>query len=148
MIAVLFPVDEMREAMRSAARGQPVPGFFSFMLENLRLFFALFLVLSALTLASAIGLLRRQNWARIVFICIMALGIVWSAGALSLQFSMVSGFPLVPEDDQSEFAFHFRTMARVIMGFSAVVAGGSAVLFGWIIRRLLSGDIRREFSAG
>jgi hypothetical protein len=39
-------------------------------------------------------------------------------------------------------------MANVMLVFSLVMAVGVSVLFGWIIKRLLSPAIRREFSSG
>jgi hypothetical protein len=123
-----------------------VPPFALFMMENFRLVFAGFMVVSILTLASAVGLLRRWNWARWVFIGLMALGIAWQLGGTIMMFSMVSSFG-PPAAAPAEFRAQHEMMTRVMVGFTLFMALGFAVLFGWIIKRLMAVEIRREFAA-
>jgi len=104
---------------------------------------ALLLVVSAATVFSAIGLLRRKNWARLTFIAIMVLGIIWNIGGFCLQISVFSSVGSVPAHaDEAKF---FQALAAVVMIFSLVLALGFSALFGWIIQRLTSSPIRREF---
>ena len=145
MIALVFPLDDMQNAMRQANKAHPLPWFAKFMFENVRILFATFLVLSATTLIAAIGLLRRKNWARILFVGIMGLGVLWNLGGLSVPYLM-SSFPPLPPNTSSDFRDHFETMQRVIVVVSVIAAIAFAVLFGWIIKRLTSADIKREFS--
>jgi hypothetical protein len=96
MLALMFPSEELRTSMQEAEKAQPMPAVFRFMFENFRFFFIAFLVLSAGTLITAIGLLKRQNWARLIFIGIMALGVVWNLGSLAMPFIMTSLVPDIP----------------------------------------------------
>ena len=74
VINTVFPTEQFR----AAQSGVPMPAAFAWIFDHVRLFFFLFLVVSATTLISAIGLLRRRNWARRAFVGILALGIAWN----------------------------------------------------------------------
>jgi hypothetical protein len=126
--------------------GQAMPAFARFMMENFRLFFAGFLVLSAVTLAAAIGLLLRRNWARVTFIGLMAFGIFWNVAGLVLTYFVFSSFAL-PAETPPEFVQQHELMTTLMTAFMAVVALAFSAVFGWIIKRLISSDIRREFVA-
>jgi len=145
MINLAFPVAEMHAAVEQGGKGPPMPWLFKFMAQNVRLIIFSFLVLSALTFVSSIGLLKRRNWARLTFIGIMGFGIAWNLGGLAVQFSLFSSWP-IPENAPSEFQDHFDFFARGIMVFSVLFAVGMSGLLGWIINRLVSRDIRREFA--
>ena len=147
MISLMFSVEEMRAAMREAGKSQPMPAFFGFVFENFRLFFGLFFAVCVLTLVSSIGLLKRKNWARLIFIGIMALGVLWNLAGAVIPFFMFSSFPPIPESAPGDFRDSFELMTKIMMGFMVVLAVVFAALFGWIVKRLLSDDIRREFLA-
>ncbi len=106
------------------------------------------LVVSLAMLASAIGLLLRLDWARRVFIGVLLLAIVANLLGLWLQHEVVQsvvsstlrGAPLPPE--AAGVFGGFVTAARVM---AALVTLGTCALFGWIIRRLMSGSVRQEF---
>jgi hypothetical protein len=146
MIATLFPMDKIHEAVNSAGSQQQMPSMFRFMFDHFQLYFATFLILSAVTLASAVGLLKRKNWARLVFIVLLALGIAWNVAGVFLQQVMMSLFPKIPAGAPSEFRDRFETMLIFIRIFSVLMAVGMSVLFGWIIKRLASSEVREEFA--
>jgi hypothetical protein len=141
MIALIFPA----EAMREAGNAQDVPVFVRFMFAHPQLIFASFLALSAVTLIAAIGLLKRKNWARLIFIGIMGLGILWNLASVVLPFFMFSSIPPMPEHTPSDFRDNFDLMWKVMTAFTVVMALAFAGLFVWIIKRLISDDIRKEF---
>jgi hypothetical protein len=141
MINLMFPVEEMNEAMKEA-EAENIPAPFRFLFSNVRLFFFGFLVASATTFASAIGLLKRRNWARIVFIVVMSLGIAWMLFGVAMQFTMFPSGAEIPDD---EFASRFNLMFNIMRAFMLIMATGFCFLFGWIIRRLISPPIKAEF---
>jgi hypothetical protein len=147
MLALMFPTEELRAAVKESENTQPMPALFRFMFENFRYFFAGFLALSAGTLIAAIGLLKRRNWARLIFIAIMALGVVWNLASLAIPFMMTSLIPEVPAHAQSDFHDNFKVMWNIMIGFTVVIGLAFAALFVWIIKRLVSNDIKREFLA-
>lgn len=142
MIQVVMADPAVRDAMQTPP--MDAPAFAIFLFSNFQLFFLLFLLVSALTLASSIGLLLRRNWARVAFIGLMALGVVWNLGGLALQLWMFSSmreqFAALPEGpDMQPF---FIVISAVSVLFALVFSG----LFGWIARRLLSAPVAAEFA--
>ena len=84
------------------------------------------------------GLLKRRNWARLIFIVVCALGIAWSALCiLILGFGFHFGRSLPPD---------MRFLA-ILMVTKSILAVGMSVLFGWIIKRLCSPSVRSEFNS-
>lgn len=143
MIFLFFPRDQMREAIQQAPDIEQIPAFARLMMSHVDLFFLGFLIVSTVTLICAIGLLKRMNWARLFFIGIMALGIVWNIGGLALQFSMVSSMQgMTHEAAPAEF----QTMMTIMKVAMTIMALGMSGLFAWIIRKLISAPIRAEFS--
>ena len=148
MIFTMFRGAEISQAMR-ANPPAGMPPAASFMAEHFHLFFLAFLLVSAFTLASSIGLLKRRNWARLSFVGIMALGILWNLGGLVFQFLMFSsmaepfsaGGPH-PGMRASPFSMTLLVGMAVV---NVLLAVGLSVVFGWIAKRLLAPAVREEF---
>jgi hypothetical protein len=107
------------------------------------------LVVSLATLASAIGLLLRLDWARRVFIGLLAFAIVANLLGLWLQQEVVQSLVnntlntvSLPAQALGVFG-GFVTAARVM---AVLVTLFACALLGWIIRRLMSSSIRQEFA--
>src|SRR5262249_4970807 len=142
MIYTLFPLDQMHAAMAQARQQHDIPALSLFMFEHIRELFAVVLVVTLATLIISIGLLRRHNWARILFICLLVLGILWNVAGLLLQVIFLRSMPLPP---QASAQAQVETMFIVMEIFSVIIAIGMSVLFLWIIKRLISPTIRDEF---
>ena len=134
MLATVFPLDEMNKATSADPEFAKLPLFFRFFMAHPWLWFALALLMSATTLVASIGLLRRKNWARLLFIGILVLGVAWTVGSLPLSWSMFSSGPFSDKNMPEDFS-RFLVVMQVFM---AVFAIGFAALFAWIIRRLVS----------
>ena len=107
------------------------------------------LVMSLATLASAIGLLMRLDWARRTFIGLLAVAIVANLLGLWLQHEVLQSVVsntlssvAIPQQALGVFG-GFVTAARV-MAVLMTLAG--CALLGWIINRLMSARVRREFA--
>lgn len=111
MVHTVFPVDQMRKALDAAKGQQQIPHAFAFMFGHIKWFVVVFLVLSVTTLVSSIGLLRRKNWGRVVFIALMAFGIVCSIGSLVLQYFMIGA---MTEIQPAAAESVFRSIANVM----------------------------------
>lgn len=132
----------MSQAMQALPPG--APPFATFMATHFQWFFLATLAVSALMLASSIGLLKRRNWARLSFIGLLSLAILWQVGGLAIQFSMFSSmreFSTAASQGGPDMAPFFIAIAVV----SVLFAVGFSVLFGWIIKRLLSPSVVAEF---
>jgi 4-amino-4-deoxy-L-arabinose transferase-like glycosyltransferase len=109
----------------------------------------LMLVVCSAMLISSIGLLRRRNWARLLFIGLLGLGIMYSIAALVLQQSMMSSFnaSLPPDSTFRQTGQDFRQMLGAMRVVMFVVAIGFVGVFAWIIAKLVSPPIRQEFQS-
>ena len=107
------------------------------------------LVLSVATLAAAVGLLLRLEWARRVFVVLSVLAIAGNVAGLWLQQELLQSLidatlsrTVLPREAVGVFG-GFATAARVS---AVVVSLGACALLGWIIRRLSSQGVRQEFA--
>ncbi len=143
MIQTIFRSSEFNQAAQAVPPG--VPPFAGFMMGHFQLFFIAFLLASAFMLISSIGLLKRRNWARLCFIGLMALAIAWQLAGLGIQFSMFSymheQFSAAATQGAPDMAPFFIAIAV----FSVIFALGFIVLFGWIVKKLISAPIAAEF---
>ena len=107
------------------------------------------LVMALATLASAVGLLLRLDWARRSFIALLVVAIVANLLGLWLQqevlqsvvSSTLNSAP-IPQQVLGVFG-GFVTAARV-MALLMTLTG--CALLAWIIRRLMSATVRQEFA--
>ncbi len=107
------------------------------------------LVMSLATLASAIGLLLRLDWARRTFIGLLIVAIAANLLGLWLQQEVLQSVvsntlasSAIPQQALGVFG-GFVTAARVMAVVMTLVA---CALLGWIIRRLMSAGVRQEFA--
>lgn len=111
------------------------------------------LLMSLATLASAIGLLLRLDWARRAFIGVLVLAIVANLMGLWLQHEVVQSVvsqtlgatlrqTAIPAQMLGVFG-GFVTAAQVM---AVLVTLGACAMLAWIIGRLMSAPVRREFA--
>jgi hypothetical protein len=107
------------------------------------------LLMSLATLASAIGLLLRLDWARRTFIGLLVVAIVANLLGLWLQHEVLQSVvdstlshARIPPQALDVFG-GFVTATRAMAVLMTLVACG---LLGWIIRRLMSDGVRQEFA--
>ncbi len=117
-------------------------------------FFRIFLLLALVHLIAAIALLLRRNWGRLLFIGVMVFDCIYQLGTIAMQWwitgsmTQIVQLPGVHRMQPDDFAQSMQTMngiMSVMRMFSMLMAVGFIVLFVWIIRRLCSSAIRREF---
>lgn len=128
---------------------QPLPLLTGLLMGYLPWLVGAGLVVSLATLACAIGLLVRLEWARRIFIALLVLAIAANVGSLWLQqevmqslvSSTLKSSPLPPL--VADVFGGFVTAARVM---AVLVTVGACLLLVWIIRRLMSPAVRQEFA--
>lgn len=119
------------------------PATIRFMWQYFHLFVYGYCAVSIFTFISAIGLLKRRNWARLAFIGIFVFGVFWQLGAVFMQFAMLSDFPVRQEAPGFE---DFERIKTIVLGFSLLVALAISGLFVWLIRKLTTQPIIGEFA--
>jgi hypothetical protein len=148
MVQIMFSAPEMQAAMETSNQTEDMPAIAQFMFNNIRWFFLLVLMISATLFISSVGLLKRKNWARLLFIAIMAFGIFWNIGGFVLQLVMFSTMSDMPSSTPPDFQAQFTTFSIVVAIFGGIMVLGLSILFGWIIKRLISSSIKQEFQVG
>lgn len=153
LMVAYMPRDLFDTAMQDSTFARVIPPAARFMFSHFQLLLLCMFILVALMLAASIGLLQRRNWARLVFIGLLGLGILYNLAGLVLQQSMLSSmtaqFPLdsaVSAD--SNLRSTVQQFDEMMAGFRVVmyvVTIGFVALFGWIIAKLVSRPIREEF---
>jgi hypothetical protein len=142
----------VQQAMASGAPAVSTHGLpivTAFLVEQLPWVLLAGLCFAVATLVAAVGMLIRLEWARRVFICVLAVTIVFNLAGLWLQHEVVQAVvaatlkaaPLPPS--VAEAFVGFVTASRV-MGVAMTLVG--CALCGWIIRRLMSPAVRQEFA--
>jgi hypothetical protein len=129
-------INEMQERMPAGA----------FVFRHFRLLIGTVVLLSLITLVVSIGLLKRWNWARLVFIGLMAVGIIWNVAGAIVQFMVLRAMPMLPPNAPADFRDLFESMMSSMKIFSVIFALGFCLLYGWIIVRLMSAKVRSEFA--
>lgn len=133
----------------SASQHGPLPLLTGLLIGYLPWVVGAGLVISLATLASAIGLLLRLDWARRTFIGLLAVAIVANLLGLWLQHEVVQSVVsntlssvAIPAQALGVFG-GFVTAARVMAVLMTLAGCG---LLGWIIRRLMSAAVKQEFA--
>ena len=133
---------------RPAPHGiENIPPFMQFSSLEVRYFFLAFWLLTALTLVSSIGLLRRKNWARLIVVGIFGLGVIWNLGRIWLQWQQMFSFTQFLATFPAEWTQQMQTMMVATRVGTTIFAIAIAALLGWLIKRLVSLPVRREFGA-
>ena len=145
MVHVMMSGDHMREALAASQQAGQMPPIARFMFGHFGLFFGLMLALGATMLVASIGLLLRKNWARRLFIVMLGVGITWNLGGIVFQLLWFNSMFSAPTQAPPQFQSDFHTMAIVVSVVTAVFTLAIAGLFAWIIKRLRSSEIKREF---
>jgi hypothetical protein len=107
------------------------------------------LVMSCATLAAAVGLLLRLNWARRAFIGLLALAIVANLLGMWLQQEVAQSVvdatlrsARLPQAALNVFG-GFVALTRVL---GVLLTLGACGVLAWIIQRLMSFNVRQEFA--
>ncbi len=113
-----------------------------FMMTHLQLIAVISLTTMVLMLIASIGLLKRRNWARILFIIMLAIGIIRALGSILYEAMYSKEVWIGPE---GRAIFNIHQLQSIIYVMTTMFGIGLTVLFVWIIKNLVSKDIRQEF---
>ncbi len=135
--------------MQVVGNAQPLPLLTGLLMGYLPWVVGAGLVMSLATLACAVGLLVRLEWARRFFIVLLVLAIVANIAGLWLQHEVLQSLvsntlqhaPLPPAAADVFGGFVTATRVTVVL-----LTLGACALLVWIIRRLMSPAVRQEFA--
>jgi Sec-independent protein secretion pathway component TatC len=135
--------------LQSLAAAQPLPLLTGLLVGYLPWVVGAGLVMSLATMASALGLAMRLEWARRCFIGLLALAIAANLLGLWLQHEVVQSvvqatLAIAPLPPAAANVFGgFVTAAQVMALAGTLVA---CAFLAWVIRRLMSPAVRQEFA--
>jgi hypothetical protein len=138
LVWVVFPA-EMFTGLSAQARGQLPPPGVQFMLENFRGVSTGFLMVALAALAGSIGLLKRMNWGRLMVIGFLGVAVLWNAIGLVFQVLTFNAFHSLPGVPHTGLIFG---LVLVLSGLFVVAISAA---FAWLIKKLLSPAIAKEF---
>jgi len=133
MVNIVSPFDMMEKDLNNPQMNENIPAIPRFMFMHFRLIFFAMLVFVSITFISSICLLKRKDWARKFFIGFMMLGIASNLLSLGLQLWMFS-------------LSGANAMMLPMLAFTLILVTGFTVLYVWIIKKLMSDEIRKEFN--
>lgn len=126
----------------AAAPGPLPPPGAQFMFSNFRYLALGFFMVALTALAGSIGLLKRINWGRLLIIGLLGLAILWNLVGFGFQLYMFNSFPPIPGEPR------LKPFIILVMVFAAVFVVAFSALFAWLIKKLLSAEVAKEFPAG
>jgi cbb3-type cytochrome oxidase subunit 3 len=113
---------------------------------TLRVVLLAFLAVSVLFLATGVGLLKRRNWARVMFIAAVALGTLYSVVAYFFIDTAADLSMLVPPGGLNGSPVDVAPLMAMMRAATTVLTLVFTALNLWLIWWLLSPALRREFS--
>ena len=125
-------------------QNENLPPLMKFMFENFELLVMVSLLITIVLFIASIGLLKRQNWARLFFIVFLMVGIIWTVVMGVMQFSFMDSMMTASTSSQnlpSDFQNMQNTM-QIVMGIMIVAI---VALHTYLIKRLSSDEIKKEF---
>ena len=135
----MFPGEMGRSMTQNMGNAPP---FSRFMFGNMNVLLLAVLLISVFALITSIALLKRKNWARLLFILFLILGVLWNVAALVLQFSIFSDMTAFHNANVPQQLTSVMTAMRWMASLIGITF---AVLFLWMIKKLTSRDVKEEF---
>ncbi|MEQ1581512.1 MAG: hypothetical protein ABL964_13045 [Steroidobacteraceae bacterium] len=114
---------------------------------TLRIVLLAFLAASVIFLATGVGLLKRRNWARIVFIAAVALGTLYGVVTYFFMDTAADLSMLIPPSGLNGSRVDVAPIMAMMRAATTVLTVVFTALNLWLVWWLLSPAIRREFRA-
>ena len=142
----MVPVIQQKLATQPlpAEMAEPVGWIFSHIIWISRVL----LLVSVTALIASIGLLLRRNWGRRLFIGLMGFAIAYHVLGLAFQWWLLGAAQSLmhlPPNAPANVVNGMHSFIRVMQVYAALMPIGFSVLYGWIIKRLCSPAVQREF---
>jgi len=133
-------------ALGEVSQDPNVPVVVRFIVHYAKFFWALNIVAAGVLCVASVGLLRRKNWARVAFVGVGVLGIVYAMVSLGASALMVPFFRTQMAGLESMgVGTAMATMATVALAIVVVKSVFVGVFFGWMVRKLTRAEVRGEF---
>jgi hypothetical protein len=139
MLNFVFPRDTLDRL--STAGTEHMPFWALLLFKHFRLFAFLLLIYAVFMLWASVALLKRQNWARVVFVVLLALSIAVGLLLPFLQGSVLASMPKIEEVDAEAFEQALLIFRGIVLALTVLFTA----IHGWLIYKLCTPQIRAEF---
>jgi hypothetical protein len=147
LLLLLIPTGSsanVREGLAYSGIDITLPNSIAFIFDHLKMISLALFAFSVFSAISSHALLKRRDWARIAFIAMLALSIV--ANIVGVIYSVVSPeMRLSAKGLPAEANAQIESILRIATGVNAILIIGLSIAMAWMIKRLMSEPIRREF---
>jgi hypothetical protein len=142
----VLPMDIFREMMLDAIKLHLLPQSTMTIVEHIHGITVVMIFTSLLTLVLSIGLLKRKSWARVAFVWLLIVAaLVHFAGAFLPFYNLPGVLPAanaIPPELRG-----IVTIIKSMLSVVSIVMGiAFAGFFAWAAKRLLSAEIKQEFT--
>ena len=139
MLTFLFSNEEFAAAMQLSSQDMPAQA--AFMLDHIRSISWSAFAIAALLVAASVGMLRRKQWARLLFI-----GMMWLFAVITVTMAVVQlGYLSNLSTGDQELPEGFIKLLEATKLMSLLFAIGLGGLFGWLAWKLGRPAIKAEF---
>lgn len=138
MLTFLFSNEEFAAAMQLSSQDMPAQA--AFMLDHIRSISWLAFAVAALLVGASVGMLRRKNCARLLFI-----GMMWLFAVMTVTMAAVQLGYLDNLSAGKDVPAGFIKLMQATKLMSLLFGIGLGVLFGWLAWRLGRPAIKAEF---
>ena len=128
IVAFVFTQETFAELF-GALQEENMPGYMVYILENIQLILFLSLLLTILLFTSSIGLLKRKNWARRVFVSYLLVFAVYMVVGSVFQHNMMSAM-MSPIGSQTSAPSSFQTIMEAMQYTALIFNIGLGLVFG------------------
>ena len=135
--------------LQGLGAAQPLPWLTGLLIGYLPWVMGAGLAVSLATMASALGLVMRLEWARCCFIALLGLAIAANLLGLWLQHEVVQSVveaTLARSPLPAAAAHVFGGFVAASQLMAVVMSLAACALLAWIMRRLMSASVRQEFA--
>jgi len=141
MYVRMLSMPTLHQAMHEGAAHMPF--LIQIIFEHFRLYLLSVFSLSLATLLTAIGLLKRKDLARRIFIAVL---LVMALALLAAFITQLSIRPATDNIPTAQIPKEAKTMMRAMKGFLFIITFSVCCLFSWISARLSAPEIIAEFT--
>lgn len=142
----VLPMDIVQEMMLDAIKQNLLPQSIVTIIDHIHMISVVLIFTSSLTLALSIALLKRKNWARVAFVWLMILAALVHFAGIFLPFYDLSGFSPAANAIPPELRGIVKIIKNMLSVVSIVMGIAFSGFFAWAAKRLLSAEIKREFT--
>ncbi|MDH3359889.1 MAG: hypothetical protein OEL55_03375 [Desulfobulbaceae bacterium] len=141
MYVRMLTMPTLHQAMHEGASHLPL--LLQLVFEHFRLYLLFIFSLSLSTLISAIGLLKRKELGRRLFIGVLAIAVITMLTTFITQLSIS---PVTDNIPAAQIPADAKTMMRAMKGFFFIITFSLTCLAGWLSLQLSAPEIKQEFN--